>query len=67
MTKEERLIQRLVGAIAEVNECSGLLAKENIYVHIMHLGREAHGGDQIELRDVLLHKSLLKEKLNDSK
>lgn len=67
MTKEQRLIQRLAEAVAEVNECSELLSKENIYVHIMHLGREAHSGDRIELRDVLLHKSLLREKLNDSK
>lgn len=62
VTKEKRLIQRLKKAIAEVNECSNLLAKDNIYANIKHLGREESGGEQIELHDVLLFKSLLKEK-----
>lgn len=61
----QELIDRLKSAIETVNECSSRLAQENIFAHIGTKSKvKPLQGDNIELRDVILHKSLISEGTN---
>lgn len=60
----QSLIEQLKLSIDSVNECSKQLSQQQIFVYLKQKNRELGFGDQIELHDVILHKSLIKEGLD---
>ncbi len=68
MGKEQKLIEQLKKAVEDLNQCSSRLAESDIFVYLRIKSRDNNRqGDQIEINDVILHKSLLKEPAdNDS-
>lgn len=68
MPKDQQLIDRIKAAVETINQCSDQLAANDIYVYLRTTSKKTSlQGDNVELYDVILHKSLLKEPAdNDS-
>lgn len=69
MAKDQQLVDRIKSAVETINQCSEQLAANNVFVYLRIPSKtSSHKGDQVELYDIILHKSLLKELAdNDSK
>jgi hypothetical protein len=66
MPKDQQLIDRVKSAIETINQCSDQLAANDIFLYIRTVSKKtSYEGDHIELYDVILHKSLLKEPANN--
>lgn len=67
MDKEQKLIERLKQAVDELNQCSSLLAESDIFVYLKMKSRDDNKqSHEIEVANIILHKSLLEKSKNDS-